>query len=57
MSEEQSPELEHILFDHQKALYKHHYGGREATHEKQPGLTLNLCLVMFNAQERSKGSR
>lgn len=93
MSEEQSPELEHILFDHQKALYKHYYGGREATHEKQPGLTLNLkefannisihfymqyscywlslpvagrgsvrarphlCLVMFNAQERSKGSR
>ena len=42
MSEEQSPELEHILFDHQKALHRHYDDGKEATHEKQPGLTLNL---------------
>ena len=30
--EEESLELEHISFDHQKALCKQHYGGREAAH-------------------------
>ena len=34
MSKEESLELEHLLFDHQKGLSTHYHGGREAT-EKQ----------------------